>query len=217
MQPTVDVFLAHLTDRTGRTPVRRRVPPELKDGSYRWFAATGATSRGGVGTPLRVAGRAARHRRREEPAGDLRAAARPARGVLRPLAGVSADLSNAVAAAVTRAREAARAIGELDASSAQIGTVVKLITGIASQTNLLALNATIEAARAGEAGRGFAVVASEVKELATETGRATEDISQQIQDIRAQTNDAVSSIRDIEATIQALAVTQQAIDELVHG
>jgi PAS domain S-box-containing protein len=214
---TVAAFLAHLTDRTGRTPYDIEYRLKLKDGSYRWFVATGATKRGPDGTPLRVAG-ALRDIHQEKSLQDV---SEQQVGQLTDstsrLAGVSADLSMAVAAAVTRATEAARAVGELDASSAQIGTVVKLITAIASQTNLLALNATIEAARAGEAGRGFAVVASEVKELATETGRATENISQQIQDIRAQTSAAVSSIRDIEATIQALAVTQQAIDELVQG
>jgi PAS domain S-box-containing protein len=217
LQPTVDAFLGHLEDRTGRTPYDVEYRLKLKDGSYRWFAATGATSRAADGTPLRVAGAL----RDVDDEKNLRETSEQQLGQLTDssarLAGVSADLSNAVAAAVARATEAARAVGELDASSAQIGTVVKLITAIASQTNLLALNATIEAARAGEAGRGFAVVASEVKELATETGRATEDISQQIQDIRTQTSDAVSSIRDIEATIQALAVTQQAIDELVQG
>ncbi|MEU4222297.1 methyl-accepting chemotaxis protein, partial [Actinoplanes sp. NPDC026623] len=72
-------------------------------------------------------------------------------------------------------------IAKLGTSSAEIGDVVKAITGIAGQTNLLALNATIEAARAGEAGKGFAVVAGEVKDLAQETARATEDISRRVE------------------------------------
>jgi methyl-accepting chemotaxis protein len=86
----------------------------------------------------------------------------------------------------------------------RIGTVVGLISGIAAQTNLLALNATIEAARAGEAGRGFAVVASEVKALATQTARATEEITQQINAIQGETRQAVVSIRTIGATIAEL-------------
>ena len=71
-------------------------------------------------------------------------------------------------------------IGKLSRAAQQIGDVVKLITAIAEQTNLLALNATIEAARAGDAGRGFAVVASEVKSLASQTAKATDEISSHI-------------------------------------
>jgi methyl-accepting chemotaxis protein len=76
-------------------------------------------------------------------------------------------------------------IGRLDQSSTEIGNVVSLITSIAEQTNLLALNATIEAARAGDAGKGFAVVANEVKDLASETARATDDISKRSRPTRA--------------------------------
>ena len=83
----------------------------------------------------------------------------------------------------------------------KIGDVVSLINDIAAQTNLLALNATIEAARAGEAGKGFAVVASEVKSLATQTAKATEDISGQIKAIQSATGDSVRAIEAITGTI----------------
>ncbi len=88
-------------------------------------------------------------------------------------------------------------VGLLAVSAQKIGDVVSLISEIAEQTNLLALNATIEAARAGEAGRGFAVVASEVKNLATQTSKATEEISTQVSDIQSSTTDAVDAICSI--------------------
>jgi methyl-accepting chemotaxis protein len=90
--------------------------------------------------------------------------------------------------------------GLVDAAR-EIGEVVELISDIAGQTNLLALNATIEAARAGDAGKGFAVVASEVKNLANQTARATEQISQRIEAMRDITGEAASTIRKIGETI----------------
>ncbi|MBL8229976.1 MAG: GAF domain-containing protein [Bryobacterales bacterium] len=95
-------------------------------------------------------------------------------------------------------------ISKLGDSSVEIGKVIKVITSIAQQTNLLALNATIEAARAGEAGKGFAVVANEVKELAKETAKATEEISQKIEAIQGDTKGAVKAIGDISSVINQI-------------
>ncbi len=106
--------------------------------------------------------------------------------------------------AVTVANTTNATIAKLGESSTEIGKVVKVITSIAEQTNLLALNATIEAARAGEAGKGFAVVANEVKELAKETAKATEDISQKIETIQSDTRGAVEAIRQISDVINQI-------------
>ena len=94
-----------------------------------------------------------------------------------------------------------RKLGE---SSLEIGNVIKVITSIAQQTNLLALNATIEAARAGEAGKGFAVVANEVKELAKQTAKATEEISQKIEGMQGVTKGAVTAIEEIGGIINQI-------------
>jgi len=96
-------------------------------------------------------------------------------------------------------------IRTLSVNVTAIGEVVSLINDIASQTNLLALNATIEAARAGEAGKGFAVVASEVKNLANQTGRATEDIANKISAVQTGTSDAVTAIEAIVKVISEMA------------
>jgi methyl-accepting chemotaxis protein len=103
--------------------------------------------------------------------------------------------------AVDQARRTNDTVNSLAQSAQTIGEVVGLIQQIASQTNLLALNATIEAARAGEAGRGFAVVASEVKNLASRTATATEEITGQIASIQNVTGEAVTAIQSIGETI----------------
>ena len=110
---------------------------------------------------------------------------------------------------VQRAAEIAQsayALGnQLSAGSSRIGDVVKLIRDVAEQTNLLALNATIEAARAGPAGRGFAVVANEIKQLASQTAKATEDITAQIAAIQTSTTEAVNVIGSINAVTDDIA------------
>jgi len=124
--------------------------------------------------------------------------------------------SQASQLASDEARHTNAIVQGLAESSAKIGDVVNLINDIAGQTNLLALNATIEAARAGEAGKGFAVVAGEVKALATQTGRATEEISAQINAVQSATRNAVGAIATIVGRIEDINHIASAIAAAVE-
>jgi methyl-accepting chemotaxis protein len=106
--------------------------------------------------------------------------------------------------AMKKASDTNSTINHLGEASVEIGNVIKVISSIAQQTNLLALNATIEAARAGDAGRGFAVVANEVKELAKQTAKATEEITNKIGAIQESSKDAVGAIGGISKVIEQI-------------
>ena len=131
-----------------------------------------------------------------------------------------AQASGASQQAVTEVGNTSEQMSALAQTANKIGEVVELISGIAEQTNLLALNATIESARAGEAGKGFAVVAGEVKQLASQTAKATSEISEQINDIQNATKrasgsmdsvaDAINRVDEISTAIAAAMEEQSA-------
>ncbi|MDV6331219.1 HAMP domain-containing methyl-accepting chemotaxis protein [Asticcacaulis sp. 201] len=140
----------------------------------------------------------------DEAANNVQTAAAATEELTASIQEINSQVTTATHVSTEASEEAARTetdIRSLSEAANSIGEVVGLITNIASQTNLLALNATIEAARAGDAGKGFAVVASEVKQLATQTAKATRDINNKVTEIQNATQRTVSSIEKIVSTI----------------
>ena len=143
------------------------------------------------------------------------------------IADSAAKASGVAGEAESLAAATSQAIADLNTSSEDIGNIISMISSIAEQTNLLALNATIESARAGEAGKGFAVVAGEVKDLAGQTGSATEESSTKIQSIQEQTqsvsesmnriNEVITQINEFQTQIAAAVEEQSATTATVRA
>ena len=137
-------------------------------------------------------------------------------GAIRDVSQQVAESTSVAQKTAEDARHASAKVAEQKEAAASIGKVLDLIREIAAQTNLLALNATIEAARAGEAGKGFAVVASEVKNLANQTGQATEEISGQIDSIQKTTSEAAEVIAGVADSIEKVAQLATSVSSAVE-
>jgi methyl-accepting chemotaxis protein len=125
----------------------------------------------------------------------------------------SSKIANNAAKSTEHSNQLVQSLSE---STSQIGAVVALISDIASQTNLLALNATIEAARAGDAGKGFAVVANEVKNLASQTSKATDEVRDQVLAIQSATNEAVTAMQGISNIISQINTVSGTVFDAVE-
>jgi methyl-accepting chemotaxis protein len=155
----------------------------------------------------------------EQSAVAMREAAQTAAGLIRAIEDARSEVEVAADVATRAGSQAEQAVKVSQALSAHveaIESILSLIRDIAGQTNLLALNATIEAARAGDAGRGFAVVAQEVKSLASQTARATDDITAKITAIQQATRQTVDANGSIQGTVEEVQTSADRIREAME-
>ncbi|WP_181702615.1 methyl-accepting chemotaxis protein [Chthonobacter albigriseus] len=235
MARATDVFRQYAAEIGGLDAERRRLAEEAVRARLETAGRFEAEVGGALGVVFEASADLARasatltamveeNRRQVAVAGASCSTARSSAGAVSDASVTFAETANTIAQqikdagrfaeqAVSDAERSVSDVATLAAAADRIGTAVVLIQSIADQTNLLALNATIEAARAGDAGRGFAVVASEVKELAGQTAKATEEISNVVTSIQQSTSTTMEAIENVTTAIGRLRGLVQAVAE----
>ncbi len=239
---TFEDFAACLRNESSQTRAQYRL--KTKSNAYRWFQAVGGVTCDTKGVPMRVCGslidiheQKIAEQAYKEKLTDLThnleanisvvadRASSSSSNVASTAEELSASISEMnpkiaraneeIATAFEEATQANAIIHSLEEAANQIGNVVDLIKDISSQTNLLALNATIEAARAGDVGKGFAVVATEVKELASQTAAATEDITSQVDSLQSKSKKALQAMDVIRETMETIKGSSNELTQLI--
>ncbi|PIE02829.1 MAG: chemotaxis protein [Acidobacteria bacterium] len=239
---TFEGFAACLRNEASQTSSQYRL--KTKSNDYRWFQAVGGVTCDTSGIPMRVCGslidiheqkmaeQAYKQKltdlthaleanvsvvadRASSSSSSVASAAEELSASISEMDPKIAKAADEIATAFKEAAQANTIIHSLEEAANQIGDIIDLIKDISSQTNLLALNATIEAARAGEVGKGFAVVATEVKELASQTAAATEDITRQVDSLQSKSKQALQAMDVIGGTMETIKSSSGELTQLL--
>jgi len=215
----LNAFAEHLNDYSGKTPYSVEYRLSLKNGEYRWFHATGKTSRDDKGIPLRVAGtiRDISSEKTKE-ANEKEISSRMvelSEAISQMVSGINSVTNQAQQLTVAQ-EESTSAAQKAHDTANETKKITNLIKEIANQTNLLGLNAAIEAARAGEHGKGFNIVSGEIRKLAVNSAKAVGNIEKSLNEMGNIVDMILHNIKNMNVLTQSQAAMTEEVNASVE-